>query len=467
MTAIQDLISDETLGDYVSGQRWFGSKSQEVAGISVLEAIPLRDVDPALSLAIIEVRFHPGTHELYQLPLGLRPAGDAWDEGVICRTDDHVVYDAMTDPAFTKELMRLIAAGADIETEAGSAEFRCPDGEPVNVPDVVRPLGAEQSNSSVVLDETQVLKAFRRLGAGINPELEMLRFLSDHGFHNIAPLRGWYGHTGRLIETTLGIAQDFVAGSVDGWDLALDTLGSDEPDAFLAHAERLGAVTGVMHTALASDAQDEAFAPEDTSIEALGLLTATVDEEIERIFRDLPEGVDALAPLAGRGQEVRERLGALTVGSAGRTIRHHGDYHLGQVLLDKEGDWVILDFEGEPARTLAERRAKRSPLRDVAGMLRSFAYAATASRILNDAPASAGWEDAVRDRFLTGYLETCDQTLLPPGRQAVERLLNVFELEKAVYELRYEIDHRPDWVGIPVAGILRMLEITDDEEATA
>jgi len=464
MTGIQTLIDDETLAQFVMAQRWFGSKSREVASIGVIEAIPLLEEDPQLSLAIIQVRFHPGTHELYQLPIGRRSADSGWQEGVICATGDYVVYDAMTDPAFVREAMRLMSLGTDLETEAGVAEFRSPDGEPVRVPDAVRPLGAEQSNSSVVLDETQVLKAFRRLGAGVNPELEMLHFLDAHGFDHIAPLRGWYGHTGRLIDATLGIVQDYVPGSTDGWDLALAALGSDDPDAFVAHARRLGEVTGQMHTVLASDSQDEAFAPADTSAESLGLLTATVDEEIERIFRDLPQDVAALEPIAGRGQDVRERLGTLTVGSAGRVIRHHGDYHLGQVLIDSGGRWVVLDFEGEPARSLSERRAKRSPLRDVAGMLRSFAYAASASRILHGMPAPAGWEEAVREAFLDGYLQTADTTLLPPGRQGVDRLLHVFELEKAVYELRYEIDHRPEWVSIPVAGIARMLEL-DEEEA--
>jgi predicted trehalose synthase len=126
---------------------------------------------------------------------------------------------------------------------------------------------------------------------------------------------------------------------------------------------------------------------------------------------------------------------------------------------------VILDFEGEPARTLVERRRKRSPLRDVAGMLRSFAYAASASRILYDRPAPEGWENEVRSAFVEGYLGSVDQQLLPPGRAAVERLIAVFELEKAVYELRYELDNRPDWASIPVAGILRLLDLDNEEAA--
>ena len=137
-------------------------------------------------------------------------------------------------------------------------------------------------------------------------------------------------------------------------------------------------------------------------------------------------------------------------------IRTHGDYHLGQTLWSRN-DWIILDFEGEPARTLVERRRKRSPLRDVAGMLRSFAYAATAAELTRDANVPTSWEERARGRFLEGYLETVDQSLLPPGEAAIERLLAVYELEKAVYELRYELDNRPDWVGVPVAGIERLL----------
>ena len=212
-----------------------------------------------------------------------------------------------------------------------------------------------------------------------------------------------------------------------------------------------------MHTTLGSDADDPAFCPEEPSAESLGLLTATIDEEIERIFGALPDD-PALEPIAGRKEDVRERLSQLTrVGSVGRIIRHHGDYHLGQTLWADE-DWTIIDFEGEPARSLPERRRKRSPLRDVAGMLRSFAYAASAARIQRGLEPPPGWEQRARREFLDAYLETVDPRLLPSGRDAIGRLLAIFELEKAVYELRYELNHRPDWVSIPVAGIQRLLE---------
>jgi trehalose synthase-fused probable maltokinase len=319
-------------------------------------------------------------------------------------------------------------------------------------------MGAEQSNSSIVFGEQQVLKVFRRVEPGLHPELEMLRFLSLRGFENIATLTGWYDYTGELMQATLGIMQEFIGEARDGWELALD-----DPLGVLARIPELGAATGVMHSVLASDTTDHAFAPEEPSAEALSLLTATIDEQIEQVFLDLPPGNPALAPILGRAEEVRDRLQAMShVGVGGRLIRHHGDYHLGQTML-RDAGWIILDFEGEPARSLLERRRKRSPLRDVAGMLRSFAYAASASALLRGVPSPEGWEDRARSAFLEAYMQTVDPSLLPAGRPATDKLLAIFELEKAVYELRYELNNRPDWVPIPVAGIARLLQEDHDD----
>jgi trehalose synthase-fused probable maltokinase len=285
----------------------------------------------------------------------------------------------------------------------------------------------------------------------------MLRFLSDKGFPNIAPLGGWYQYEGELMDATFGVVQRFIHGARDGWELALDELGTD-PERFVTRLRELGAVIGNMHTVLASDGSDPAFAPEEPSDESLALLTATIDEDIERQFLELPD-VEAVAPIAGHAAEVRDRLQLLShVGARGRLIRHHGDLHLGQTMLSGDATWIVLDFEGEPARPLLERRRKRSPLRDVAGMLRSFAYAASASDLQRGRPAPEGWEERAREAFLAGYLESVDPALLPPGEAPTRTLLSIFELEKAMYELRYELNNRPDWVSIPVAGIARLLE---------
>jgi maltokinase len=235
------------------------------------------------------------------------------------------------------------------------------------------------------------------------------------------------------------------------------TASCGAPARFLDRVARLGEVTAELHNTLASDLGDPAFCPEDPSNESLALITATVDEEIVRLFMTMPEEDERLAPLVDRREEVRQQLHILShVGSAGRVIRTHGDLHLGQTLL-RDDDWMILDFEGEPSRTLTERRRKQSPLRDVAGMLRSFAYAVNAAELLLGAAVPPDWEEQARKRFLDGYLDTVDAILLPAGDAAIGRLLAMFELEKAVYELRYELDNRPEWVGIPVAGIERLM----------
>ncbi len=427
-------LTEERLVEYVAAQRWYGSKGREVAHAAVVDCAEL----PGAVIALVEVRFPEGTHDTYQLVAGEE-------------------LDGLAEPAVARGLAELIGTGTSHPTlGGGTLEFGA-------VGDVgagfaaSRVIESEQSNSSVVFDERLILKVYRRLEAGINPELEMLRFLDEQGFPNIAPLRGWYAYRGRPTESTLGVLQAFVPDALDGWELALDEL-ADAPDRFLDRLRRLGEVTGAMHTALAAETDDPSFASEEPSPEALGLLTATIDEEIERVFLDLPDDVDALEPIRLRGEEIRERLRHRThAGAAGRIVRGHGDFHLGQTLW-ADDDWVILDFEGEPARSLPERRRKRSPLRDVAGMLRSFAYAATAVDLLRGGGAPDDWEERARAEFLEGYLGTVDPEIVPPGPEAFERLLSVFELEKAVYELRYELSMRPDWVPIPVAGIQRILE---------
>jgi maltokinase len=455
-------VDERELIEYVTEQRWYGAKSRTVSHSQVLDLVTLREAEPEYTLALVEIRFDTGSHEIYQL--------------LLAYNDGELELDGLLDPALARELVHAIRSGLTLQGQEGVAEFRTVTGFAGLGREMLdaRSVGAEQSNTSIVFDDELILKAFRRLEPGINPELEMLRFLTEHGFANIAALGGWYAYSGGPTAATLGILQEFVQGGRDGWALGVEEMES-APDAFLERLRRLGEVTGEMHTVLGSDANDSAFCPETPSVEALGLLTATVDEEIEQVFLALPEDNELVEPIVGRGEEVREQLRMLThAGSPGKAIRTHGDYHLGQTMwaprragapdafppgvgrsaagASSDGDWVILDFEGEPARSLTERRRKRSPLRDVAGMLRSFAYLAIASGGTHE------WEEQARSTFLDGYLETVDATLLPSGHAAIDRMLAVYELEKAVYELRYELDNRPEWVSIPVAGILRLIE---------
>jgi trehalose synthase-fused probable maltokinase len=433
--------SQPDLLDAIKDQRWFGSKAREVVSAEIVDRVRLREPEPTLDLALAEVRFQPGTHETYQLLL------DAEDS------------DALAEPALARELVHLVKGGATLQTPGGAAI----DFQPLAGPGLgrslvsARAIGAEQSNSSVVFDDELILKIYRRVEAGINPELELLRFLTERGFPYVPALVGWYAYSGPLLDATLGILQAFVPNGTDGWAFALGSLETNPTD-FLVRVRRLGEVTGMLHACLGSDPGDPTFCAETPSAETLGILMATIDEDIERIFLELPDDVEALEPIRGRGEEVRELLRMRSQGGTiGKLIRTHGDYHLGQVLWNGD-DWIVLDFEGEPARPIPERRRKRSPLRDVAGMLRSFAYATSAARLQRGVDPPEEWETRAREEFLDGYYQEMDPTgLLPGGHEATNRILSIFELEKAVYELRYELNNRPDWVAIPVAGIERLL----------
>jgi maltokinase len=456
-------LDPAAVAEWLMRQRWYATKSREIATLDFEQTISLESGSP-LVLVLAQAGFATGTHELYQLPLSFIGPEELGSREAIQRTDDWVVVDAVADPELGRELLRAIDDDRTIETDEGSARFhRVGSGGPLRHDAAVRPMGVEQSNSSIVFADETVLKVFRRLEPGINPELEMLRFLTEHEFESIAPLQGYYEYEGRALTATLGVAQQFMTGAIGGWELALDRIGTD-PAAFLISIGALGEVTAALHNALASDSDDPAFAPEEPSQEALALLVATLDEDIDRVFLRLPDD-ERVAPLAGRGQDVREQISnRAQLGIGGRMIRTHGDLHLGQTLhLDgaptpASHRWLIIDFEGEPARPLFERRQKNSALRDVAGMLRSFAYAASASAIQRSLPAPGDFERRAREAFLASYLAKIDSALLPAGDAAILNLLSIFELEKAIYELQYELDNRPDWLPIPVAGITRLLD---------
>ena len=408
---------NEQLLALIQGARWFGAKGKALDSVEIVDR-PVED--PAVTLAIVEVRFSTGTHEHYLVD---------------------VAADGSVDVLERPEVAARLAALAGVESDGSS----------------VRSLGVEQSNSSVMLDELHMLKLYRRLEAGPNPEIEMLRALGEEGFTNAPRLEGALETPGPPLETSLVSVTERVAAEGGGWELTVDSL-SDDPSWLPERAWRLGEVTAGMHGALAAHEDHAAFAPEEPSSESLALFAAAIDEEISATFGGLPED-DALGAVAHRAEDLRDLVHELAaVGPAGLAIRTHGDYHLGQVLWSTDADWVVIDFEGEPARSLPERRRKRSPLRDLAGMTRSFSYAADASLLLWGVEAPPGWVEACREAFVEGYLACADERLLPPSRAGFDRLLALFELEKLVYELRYEARNRPDWASIPIVGMLRMLE---------
>jgi trehalose synthase-fused probable maltokinase len=446
-----ELITERELADFVRVQRWFGSKSAEIAGTTVADIAPLGEGAPLLSDALVDVKLGSGAHETYQLVIGV---GEGDVPGPVIRTENGVkLYEALADESFSAELFRLMDAGGKLAAGEGTVEFAALDalGAEQVPTGSVRPVGSEQSNSSVIIDESLIVKAYRRLEAGVNPELEMLRFFAECDFAHVPSLVGWWSYAGAPLSTSLGIVQRFLPGAVDGWTLALAEL-PDRAGELVDRLEDLGAVVGEMHAVLSSEGSDPVFSPEEASPESLALLTATVDDQISSVFASLPDN-EVIAPIARRGDDVRDLLRSLaTIGSVGKRIRNHGDLHLGQTLWDGAG-WHIIDFEGEPARGLTERRLKASPLRDVAGMLRSFTYAASVAGVSDGA-----FESAARAGFLDAYYDAMRSSSVLPPRETGDRLLWIFELEKAVYELGYELAHRPDWIGIPVAGILRLLE---------
>jgi trehalose synthase-fused probable maltokinase len=449
-------VSSVDLGHWLARQRWFSGKARELGAVGVLDALVLAESGPEpLVLLIVEVRAPSGTHDLYQVLAGVARERELPEQEQIGGEQGGVLYDALLDERQTATLGRLIASDATVVSGSSTVSFQGSDVE-LAEPFGARRLSGEQSNSSVVLDERFIVKAFRRIEAGINPEHEMLGFLSAHGFENVARVEGSWAYRGELLDANLGIMQRFVPDARDGWQLALEALERGDGGELIAPISELGAVTGRMHVVLAGDPEDPEFAPEEPADEHVALLTATIDEQIERLFVQLPDR-PGLAPIAGRGEELRDRLALLShTGVGGRLIRAHGDYHLGQALLAPDG-WTVIDFEGEPGRPLRERRRKRSPLRDVAGMLRSISYASLAGEVMHGAPPDREWEQSAREGFLRGYMDEIDPTLLPAGTQAIAKQLATFELEKVLYELRYELENRPDWVIVPVTGIERLL----------
>jgi len=444
MIDLADLLP--VLSGWLPRQRWYSGMA-EPSALTIVEHSVEGDGWPVLVRLVLDA-----DGGLYQVVVGLR-ARDQWpeflrgqDRAVIgdLGTDlgDAVAYDAVVDP----ELAMLILAEVAPDESAARARL----------------MSAEQSNSSLVYDERLILKLFRRVQRGHNPEVEVTRGLVDAGFTCVAEPLG----TLRSGDFDLAILQPFLAGSVEGWALALTSLrdlfgmqdtssipvisfdapppGPDPGAAggdFSGEATRLGEMTGGMHVALAA-----AFgsAPADAAAWA-----ADIRGQLDKLG---PADIDREAAGA-----VIDRL--LDV-DPGRCVRVHGDYHLGQVLRTDAG-WYVLDFEGEPARPLEARRRPSSPLRDVAGMLRSFNYAAAVARTERDAEAlvelALAWEERNRKAFLKGYLRAVDgHGIVPPDPAGVEAVLTAFEIEKAVYEVGYERAHRPDWDAIPLAALRRL-----------
>jgi maltose alpha-D-glucosyltransferase / alpha-amylase len=496
-------LEEQVLTRYVQKQRWYAAKGEALRAVRLYDHVLWEAPGGTWMIAMFRAD-GPAESSCYFMPLAL--AWEDTDEERIralapvtmakVRQQASVGFlaDAFGDERFCRGIVAAIGRGGNMATANGTLQFQptraypeVASGDVASLP-VSIPHGVS-SNTIVTLGERMFLKAYRRMRKGVNPEVEIGRFLTEVArFPNCVPLAGIVEHVekdGGV--TTLAILQAYVRNQGDGWTYTLEylarffdthrataELAPDVHGAYLALVQTLGIRTAQLHAAFAGSSGNPAFDPEpataqdfaewkqrvrDDAAVALDLLTRRLDQLPAAIAGDARE-------LAGGRDRILARIDALQP-PHGRVLktRHHGDYHLGQVLISKN-DFIITDFEGEPERTVEERRRKHSPVRDVAGMVRSFSYAAGAGlgRSVESAedeakltPLAADWEAQVRSVFLTAYEETAREAGIYATQADFQALLELFELEKALYELRYELNNRPDWVRWPLAGIKRLV----------
>jgi trehalose synthase-fused probable maltokinase len=488
------------LKEFLVSQRWFAAKTQGIHTVEVEDWTELERDGPTL-LLLLRV-----DGERYYTPLSVSASAEIAAADVAGRFEGRALVDAHAEPSFGRQLLAALAAKRQLPGRAG--RFTChslssPSASSPQDPVTIRRISGEQSNTSIVFGRERILKSIRRPQGGINPELEVLHFLTSRTrFSHVPRLAGWIEYLGPSGQVaTLNLLQDFIENDGDGWRHTLAILedlcealerivgdsGTGAADDQIASMvgpltrdiRELGSITGGLHVALASDPLLPAFSPEPVTHEDVGRWCSRIARELESLISDTtsmsaescPDLLVIRETLRRASDHIDVAVGHIGLLGSSRThkIRCHGDYHLGQVLKTKSG-FAILDFEGEPARPLEERRAKQPPLRDVAGMLRSLNYAVHTT-VGRRPPAErdralgwlASWERHARRAFLDGYGGAVAESpvrLVPRSEEELARACAVFELEKACYELRYELNNRPGWASIPARGILRILEST-------
>ena len=522
---------NEALPDYLRSCRWFGGKGRRIRMVSITDTIPFRRRDSVVYLTTVQVQYSEGAAEEYLMALGYAPETRAAElrqtrgAAIVAQLTKEgqaegagVLYDALADSDFAQAVLDAIARRRSIKGENGELNaFPARALRKIIAPPLVVPEAAvikrEQSNTSLVFGDRLVLKFYRRLHNGINPDLEIGRFLNEKtSFRNVPPLAGYVElHSPGEKAKLAAILQGWVVNETDGWNYTLDNLkqyfehgltrkyeeselpvpgrhlvdlaDEETPPAaqaaiggYLALAGLLGQRTGELHLALASAPDDSDFAPEPFTPHYRHSLYQSLRASAYKTFSLLRERSaslpEALRPQAAELLASEARLLAryhvlLDKKIVALRLRCHGDYHLGQVLFTGK-DFIIIDFEGEPARPLGERRIKRSPLGDVASMLRSFDYAAIVGLRSNGhraddvtalAPWARLWNLWVCVAFLRRYLQIASRGgFLPKNKEDLKTLLDILVLDKAVYELSYELNNRPDWVDVPLRGILGLLK---------
>jgi maltokinase len=454
------MAIEDALAPWLANQRWFAGKGQGPLELAIVADTEIVAGTPELRHLIVAVS-HSGAADYYQVFVGLRydlpdrlehvrigPAGDG-----------RIAYDALHDAELTRPLLAAIAG----QESAGPLRMRRAEGAVFQTGLDSLVLSAEQSNTSLVFGDESILKVFRRLSPGPNPDLEVTTALTALGSSQVAPVLGWVETSLEGVPTSLAILSRFLRLASDGWSLAAASVrdlyavagadGAHDASAagpvrpadaggdFAAESRRLGVATARVHADLAT-----AFGAGELGPEA-------VDELTEQMFRKLDVALHAVPELVKYSEMISEAYAELArVRGRWPVQRVHGDYHLGQVMRTENG-WVVLDFEGEPATPLAQRRARSSPLRDVAGMLRSFDYAARHQLVGHPDQAARGaaareWVRRNADAFCAGY--AAGGGLDPAANQV---LLRALQLDKAVYEVLYEARHRPSWLSIPLDSL--------------
>lgn len=489
--------------EFLQRQRWFGGKGKPLTDVRLSDVIVLSNGAESRFLAFLAVTYRGGGEEQYVVPLsiGLRTGenGEAAITELPGTAAQQWVYDATQDTGVWSFLLHAVAEGKVFGGQSGCVSGKAMAGRESELAGPwshIKVFSGEQSNTSVVFGRHVMMKLIRKMEMGLNPESEILEFLTTQtSCTDVPPLLGLMTYDSDGAEdrhpATVALVQRFVLNHGDGWSYTLTRLDElvertggaatdrgadlrkvvhDIAENFLSEIRRLGEMTGNLHIALSSKSEPEAFRPEPITDHDYEDWRVGMQKQLVTVCRDLrslpPDQQSATGLIPGEAAGLEEACGKrfedlrLLARQGTLKIRHHGDYHLGQVLKTDDG-FVVIDFEGEPAKPLAERRAKVCPLKDVAGMLRSFNYAAQTTLKRQPAAASgravlAEWERSAREAFLDGY-----RSIAIPGRAAflplrwadTMRVLRVYELDKALYELRYELQNRPDWLSIPLRGI--------------
>jgi maltose alpha-D-glucosyltransferase / alpha-amylase len=505
------MIETDALPQYIAKRRWFGLKDETIETVRISGLVNIADKGREFLLSAIEVKTSDGGVTKWQLPLSIlwenEPSAALPQRLALARVRRGRQLGFLTDafalPEFARKFITCLAGSCRFESTEGAVVFQPteagrqalatpPDGE-------INWLAAEQSNSSLIIGDAVMLKIYRRVSAGVHPEAEMCRYLTEQGFANTPPLLGDVIRVGvDGGESTLAVALGFVRNQGDAWAWILDhvsraaeSLAPGKPareteadlladcDAVIA---AIGRRLGEMHAILARPVSDQAFAPTAANAKIACQWARGVQDRIDKAFRGLArqdvwdrdqdrERAEAL--LASR-DSIAATVRALASSGAGALMtRIHGDFHLGQVLI-ASGDAYIIDFEGEPAAALAERRAKTSPLRDVAGLLRSIDYAGATLIDRKDvavAPVDEGLRSQIiaqfRQRSSKAFLRGYWETTCVDNTSAAHALLDLFLIEKAAYEISYEAANRPTWISVPLAGLSFLLARIADKPARA